>query len=384
MNADKGTRMNADGLVRFIGALLVAVVASVSVPAFAGTPVPGGKWSWVWKDAKGNADRPMRVYTYRPRECDSTCPIVMVLHGRKRNASAYRDYWELLADHYKVMIIAPEFSKERWPQAADYNLGGVGQEKDRNKWVFATIEHLFDEMRVDQTSYVLFGQGAGAQVAQRMALLWPENRASVTHSFPCAMSPFGSAIWSHAARKWAARAPPERTGSIFWCSRIEVTRISSGSSRKAGSKEPRTTPGDSTRCDQMSRSAASSAGSPPTSAASACACSWKRARRMARSGSTCAARSFWNQSATPIVTMRPGASVRWPDVIRPLSTPKRLIGITSPSRSATTECTGRIQSGVPSPQRIMRGNVIFSTSAGSSSPMTSFAGRPGVTLRATT
>ena len=179
MNADKGTRMNADGLVRFIGALLVAVVASVSVPAFAGTPVPGGKWSWVWKDAKGNADRPMRVYTYRPRECDSTCPIVMVLHGRKRNASAYRDYWELLADHYKVMIIAPEFSKERWPQAADYNLGGVGQEKDRNKWVFATIEHLFDEMRVDQTSYVLFGQGAGAQVAQRMALLWPENRASV-------------------------------------------------------------------------------------------------------------------------------------------------------------------------------------------------------------
>jgi poly(3-hydroxybutyrate) depolymerase len=153
-------------------------LASVAIGAFAGTPVPGGKWSWVWKDAKGRSDTPMRVYTYRPRDCDSTCPIVMVLHGRKRNASAYRDYWELLADHYKVMIIAPEFSKEHWPRAADYNLGGMGQEQDRNKWVFATIEHLFDEMRVDQKSYVLFGHGAGAQVAQRMALLWPDNRAS--------------------------------------------------------------------------------------------------------------------------------------------------------------------------------------------------------------
>ncbi|HUL97709.1 MAG TPA: hypothetical protein VLT89_16995 [Usitatibacter sp.] len=159
--------------------LVAAVVVScASAAAWAATPVPGGKWSWVWKDPRGYSDRPIRVYTYRPRDCDSTCPIVMVLHGRKRDASAYRDYWELVADHYKVLVIAPEFAKEYWPRAADYNQGGVGQEQDRNKWVFATIEHLFDEMRVDQKSYVLFGHGAGAQVAQRMALLWPENRAS--------------------------------------------------------------------------------------------------------------------------------------------------------------------------------------------------------------
>jgi len=165
-------------MIRFVKILAALAMACFAIAAFAGTPVPGGKWSWVWKDAKGYGDRPIRVYTYRPRDCDSTCPIVMVLHGRKRNASAYRDYWELLADHYKVLIIAPEFSKENWPGAADYNMGGLGQEKDPNKWVFATVEHLFDEMRVDQTSYVLFGHGAGAQVAQRMALFYPGNRAS--------------------------------------------------------------------------------------------------------------------------------------------------------------------------------------------------------------
>ncbi len=49
-----------------------------------------------------------------------------------------------------------------------------------------------------------------------------------------------------------------------------------------------------------------------------------------------------------------------------------------------TEWTGRIQSGPPSPQRIMRGNVIFSTSGGRISAMTSDAGRPGTIFLATT
>ena len=67
------------------------------------------------------------------------------------------------------------------------------------------------------------------------------------------------------------------------------------------------------------------------------------------------------------------------------SRPRRdCIGTTRPSRSATTEWTGRIQSGAPSPQRIMRGNVIFSTSGGRISAITSDAARPGTTFRATT
>jgi poly(3-hydroxybutyrate) depolymerase len=157
---------------------MVVIVSCVATIASAGTPVPGGKWSWVWTDKAGSG-QPMRVYTYRPRQCDSTCPIVIALHGALRKSSDMRDYWELVADRYKFMVITPEFTEEKYPGDA-YALGGTtgDQNQNRDKTVFATIEHLFDEMRDGQQTYVLFGYSAGAQVAQRMALLRPDNRAS--------------------------------------------------------------------------------------------------------------------------------------------------------------------------------------------------------------
>ena len=167
--------MNTGRTEKILGAALMLL----SLSAFAATPIPPGRWSFVWTDAKGHPERPMRVYTYRPRACDTTCPIVFVMHGLKRNASAYRDYWELRADRYKVLVVAPEFSRELWPKAAAYNLGEVGHEADREKWAFSTIEHLFDEMRDGQATYALFGHSAGGQFAHRMALFRPDSRASL-------------------------------------------------------------------------------------------------------------------------------------------------------------------------------------------------------------
>jgi pimeloyl-ACP methyl ester carboxylesterase len=160
--------------VRYLIAILAALNAAL---AAASTPVPSGKWSFVFNDARGRADRPVRVYTYRPRQCDSTCPITFVMHGVKRDASNYRAYWELAADRYGFIVIAPEFLA--WPKAAAYNLGDVQTQADREKWSYSVVEHLFDEMREGQKDYRIFGHGAGAQFVQRMALLRSDNRASV-------------------------------------------------------------------------------------------------------------------------------------------------------------------------------------------------------------
>jgi pimeloyl-ACP methyl ester carboxylesterase len=156
---------------------VLAMVASAA--AFAATPVPSGRWSFVFTDQKGRPDRPIRVFTYRPKQCDSTCPIVIVLHGAKRDAYPYMKQWGSIADLHKVIVIGPQFEARHWPRAAAYNAGDVKEQPDREKWAFAAIEHIFEEVRDGQKDYVLFGHGAGAQFVQRMAIYRPDNRARV-------------------------------------------------------------------------------------------------------------------------------------------------------------------------------------------------------------
>jgi poly(3-hydroxybutyrate) depolymerase len=178
MNADGGTQMNAKAKAVLGFAAGIAMVLAPAMAA-AATPVPSGRWSFVFTDQKGRPDRPMRVFTYRPRQCDTTCPIVIVLHGAKRDAYPYMKHWGAIADEHKVIVIGPQFEARLWPKAAAYNAGDVKQQPDREKWAFAAIEHLFDEVRDGQKDYVLFGHGAGAQVVQRMAIYRPDNRARV-------------------------------------------------------------------------------------------------------------------------------------------------------------------------------------------------------------
>jgi len=159
--------------------LLAVLFLALAIPAEAATPVPSGRWSFVFADAKGRPERPIRVYTYRGRKCDSACPILFVLSGEKRNAYDYLAYWELAADRYSFIVIAPEFNKDLWPKSAAYNLGDVADQPNREKWSFSAIEHLFDEVNAGQKDYMIFGHSAGAQFVQRMAFLRSDNRASV-------------------------------------------------------------------------------------------------------------------------------------------------------------------------------------------------------------
>ena len=170
--------MNADGR-RLTGMLLGIFAMIASAAAFAATPVPSGRWSFVYTDAKGRPDRPIRVFTYRAKQCDENCPIVIVLHGAKRDAYPYMKHWGAIADEHKLIVIGPQFEDRHWPKAAAYNEGDVKAQPGREGWVFAAIEHLFDEVRAGQKDYVLFGHGAGAQVVQRMAIYRPDNRARV-------------------------------------------------------------------------------------------------------------------------------------------------------------------------------------------------------------
>src|SRR5690349_7043352 len=126
--------MNADMRRLFVGILGTFMMLWTAASAFAATPVPSGRWSFVFTDQKGRPDRPIRVFTFRPKQCDSTCPILFVLHGFKRDAYPYMKEWAAVADEHKVILIGPQFEARHWPNAAAYNAGDVKGEPNREKW----------------------------------------------------------------------------------------------------------------------------------------------------------------------------------------------------------------------------------------------------------
>jgi poly(3-hydroxybutyrate) depolymerase len=160
-------------MLKLVIHVVMVLLGSVNA-VHAATEIPSGKWSFVFVDAKGHADKQMRVYTYRPARCDARCPMVFSIHGVSRTASNYRDYWEGAADRYNLVIVAPEFSKQHWPGFNEYD---VRKEPNREKWAFSVIEHLFDELGEGRKGYTIFGHSAGGQFVHRMAFHLPENRA---------------------------------------------------------------------------------------------------------------------------------------------------------------------------------------------------------------
>jgi hypothetical protein len=183
-------------------ALALAAIACAFAPlARAATEIPPGKWSFIFTDSKGHADRPLRVYTYRPRTCDAKCPIQFVMHDLKRNGAAERDQWELLADRFGLLVVVPEFEQKYWEGAEDYQLGDASGASDPGKWSFAVVEHLFDEVRDEQKAYNIFGHSAGAQFVQRMLVMLPGNRI--------ALSALANAGW-YLMPEWRSDKTPAR------------------------------------------------------------------------------------------------------------------------------------------------------------------------------
>src|SRR5262245_774356 len=77
--------------------LLLGLLISAS-KSFSAEAVPVGRSDFVSVDEKGNADKPIRVWVYRPDKFQAESPIVFVMHGTLRNGETYREPWVTLAD----------------------------------------------------------------------------------------------------------------------------------------------------------------------------------------------------------------------------------------------------------------------------------------------
>lgn len=157
----------------------------------------------------GTPEKPvsMRLWYTRPDELKANTPVVMVMHGGRRDADVYRDFWGAYANEYDVLIVAPEISEKDFPTGWGYQVGNwvtadsssvdasKGKRNPPEQSSFAALERAFDKLReafaLETDDYDIWGHGSGAQFVSRMVMLYPQARIGTavaanagTYSFP--------------------------------------------------------------------------------------------------------------------------------------------------------------------------------------------------------
>lgn len=121
-------------------------------------------------------DRPLEVNIYRPAGHKPNDPVVVVQHGMLRNGDEYRDFWIDAAEKHGILIVAPTFSNEHFPQAEGYNnglvLGADGAIAARDNWLYSVPQRVLEALRaggvIDRPVIRTFGHSAGGQFVHRM------------------------------------------------------------------------------------------------------------------------------------------------------------------------------------------------------------------------
>lgn len=119
----------------------------------------------------------LTVHLHRPEGYTKDSAILVVAHGRNRNGDEYRDYFVAESNARGFLVVAPNFSEDRYPHPHAYNYGGMvdaaGKLAPHRRWMFWRLKDVFDDVRrrigAKRKRFFLFGHSAGSQLVHRMA-----------------------------------------------------------------------------------------------------------------------------------------------------------------------------------------------------------------------
>ncbi|HWR41241.1 MAG TPA: alpha/beta hydrolase [Patescibacteria group bacterium] len=176
--------------------LVLVLLAVVSATGICAAPVDQqndpqmdvGSGYFEMPEATGANDELLRVYYYRPAAWQLDGPVLIVMHGLKRNAADYLDNWREHAENHQVLLVCPEMSERKYPGTRYYNLGNVvdqegaaGLLQPEEEWIFPVIDRVFGEVKQRsgalREGFALYGHSAGAQFVHRYLLFSRQSKA---------------------------------------------------------------------------------------------------------------------------------------------------------------------------------------------------------------
>lgn len=134
--------------------------------------------------------RPLEVKFYRPAGHRPDDEVVFVQHGMLRNGDDYRDFWIDAAEKHNLLIVAPTFGNEHFPETESYNNGLVVGEDGtivaQDNWLYALPARVLAALRkagvTKRDKVKLFGHSAGGQFVHRLLATQSETPYEV--AFP--------------------------------------------------------------------------------------------------------------------------------------------------------------------------------------------------------
>lgn len=127
-------------------------------------------------------DTRQQYFLYVPQRGGANAPVFVTVHGISRNAREHAERFASFAERYGVVLIAPYFSKERFPDYQRLGRKGKGERAD------LALDRIVDEvgrLTGAQTGKLfLFGYSGGAQFVHRYTLAHPERVEKVVLGAP--------------------------------------------------------------------------------------------------------------------------------------------------------------------------------------------------------
>lgn len=126
------------------------------------------------------ADLHQKYYLYIPHSGGNNAKIFITVHGISRNASEHAKKFADYAEEFGVVLIAPYFPSDRFP---DYQrLGRKGKRADKalNKIVSEVVQLT----GANAKKLYLFGYSGGAQFVHRYMLAYPHHVAKIVLGAP--------------------------------------------------------------------------------------------------------------------------------------------------------------------------------------------------------
>lgn len=135
-----------------------------------------GKGVYQFAESTGVNNKPINIYYYRPQNWKSGDRIFVIFHGQDRKVDFFIEGLKKESESKNLLLICPEFDKEKYPGDRCYNYGNVMTNHYKNlmpktQWTYNAANRIIDDVikrtKADKSKIIFFGHSAGGQFMHR-------------------------------------------------------------------------------------------------------------------------------------------------------------------------------------------------------------------------